>query len=149
MLKFSDGMTFDTSGPMRAEHRSDGWYVVGGGMLIPADSRERADEMIKAREERTKKREREKQTARPTTFAGCVDNGFVWCFSSESVARACVELMVRGNNVGDEEFRDWLVKRDEDGWILLVAEKNEAAMQWMRGFACAFARLTPGESDLS
>lgn len=34
MLRFSDGMTFDTSGPLRLECRSDGWYVVGQGMMM-------------------------------------------------------------------------------------------------------------------
>lgn len=40
-LTFSDGMKFNTDGPMRLTRRSDGWYVVGGGMLIPvADPKE-------------------------------------------------------------------------------------------------------------
>ena len=34
-LTFSDGMTFNTSGPLRLAKRSDGWYVVGEGMLMP------------------------------------------------------------------------------------------------------------------
>jgi len=34
-LKFSDGMEFNTSGPIRKELRADGWYVVGEGKLIP------------------------------------------------------------------------------------------------------------------
>jgi len=46
MLKFSDGMTFDTSGPLRAIHETDGWYVVGQGMLIPVRSKEEADKYI-------------------------------------------------------------------------------------------------------
>jgi len=46
-LKFSDGMEFDTSKPMHPEKRSDGWYVVGGGMLIPVDSEEEALQYIK------------------------------------------------------------------------------------------------------
>lgn len=54
MIKFSDGMTFDTSGPLRPERRSDGWYLVGGGMLVPVDSRDEALEMIK--EMKTKER---------------------------------------------------------------------------------------------
>ncbi|MBK26067.1 MAG: hypothetical protein CME70_18870 [Halobacteriovorax sp.] len=37
MLKFNDGMTFDTSGPIRAERRKDGWYVLGDGMLCAVD----------------------------------------------------------------------------------------------------------------
>jgi hypothetical protein len=40
-LTFSDGMTFNTSGPLRLAKRSDGWYVVGQGTLIPvADAAE-------------------------------------------------------------------------------------------------------------
>ena len=46
MLRFSDGEEFDTSGPLRAEERFDGWYVVGNGMLIPVDSEEEALEYI-------------------------------------------------------------------------------------------------------
>ena len=45
-LKFSDGMEFDTSGPLRIESRSDGLYVVGQGQLIPVNSREEAEEII-------------------------------------------------------------------------------------------------------
>jgi len=45
-LKFSDGMEFDTSGPLRIESRSDGLYVVGNGQLIPVSSYEEAEEII-------------------------------------------------------------------------------------------------------
>ncbi len=38
-LKFSDGMEFDTSGKnYHVTRRSDGWYVVGKGMLCPVNS---------------------------------------------------------------------------------------------------------------
>lgn len=46
-LKFTDGVTFDTSGPYRIEERFDGLYVVGGGMLCPVNSREEGLELIK------------------------------------------------------------------------------------------------------
>ena len=46
-LKFSDGMEFDTSGPLRIESRCDGLYVVGNGQLIPVSSREEAEQIIK------------------------------------------------------------------------------------------------------
>jgi hypothetical protein len=46
-LKFSDGMEFDTSGPLRIESRSDGLYVVGNGQLIPVSSREEAEQIIR------------------------------------------------------------------------------------------------------
>ena len=34
-LRFTDGMSFDTSGPLRLAIRADGAYVIGGGMMIP------------------------------------------------------------------------------------------------------------------
>lgn len=37
-LKFSDGMEFDLSGPLRIEEREDGYYVVGQNTLIPVNS---------------------------------------------------------------------------------------------------------------
>jgi hypothetical protein len=45
-LRFSDGETFNTSGPIRKEKRYDGWYVIGEGMLIPVSSEEEADRLI-------------------------------------------------------------------------------------------------------
>jgi len=45
-LKFSDGEEFDVSGEMRAELRSDGWYVVGGNMLIPVKDEKEANKII-------------------------------------------------------------------------------------------------------
>lgn len=41
-IRFNDGISFDTSGPFRPTYRPDGWYVVGGGWLIPVQSREEA-----------------------------------------------------------------------------------------------------------
>lgn len=32
-INFSDGMTIDTSGPLRVIHKKDGYYVVGQGIL--------------------------------------------------------------------------------------------------------------------
>jgi hypothetical protein len=46
LLKFSEGVTIDTSGPLRTLELSDGVYVVGQGMLIPVDSQEQALEII-------------------------------------------------------------------------------------------------------
>jgi hypothetical protein len=45
-LKFSDGEEFDLSGPLRKEHRKDGWYVLGENMLIPVKNEQEADEYI-------------------------------------------------------------------------------------------------------
>ena len=45
-LRFSDGVTFETSGAYRIETRHDGLYVVGGGFLCPVDTRAQGDEMI-------------------------------------------------------------------------------------------------------
>jgi hypothetical protein len=50
MLKFSDGMTFDTNGALRVICESDGWYVVGDGMLIPVSSEEEGEKLIQRRE---------------------------------------------------------------------------------------------------
>lgn len=45
-MEFSDGMTFDTSGTYRVELRSDGYYVVGQGMLCPVNTREEGLKLI-------------------------------------------------------------------------------------------------------
>ena len=47
LLKFSDGVTVDTSGPLRPLKLNDGWYVVGEGSLIPVQSYEEVREFIK------------------------------------------------------------------------------------------------------
>ena len=52
-LRFSDGMEFDTSGPLRKERRSDGLYIVGEGKLIPVKDDEEANLYLKT-EERAK-----------------------------------------------------------------------------------------------
>lgn len=46
MLRFSDGVEIDTSGPLRTLTLPDGHYVVGNNMLIPVDSLTAAHEMI-------------------------------------------------------------------------------------------------------
>ncbi len=45
-ILFSDGMEFDTSGDLHVEHREDGWYVVGRGLLMPVSSREEGETAI-------------------------------------------------------------------------------------------------------
>ena len=45
-MRFSDGMSFDTSGPLRTVRKSDGLYVVGNGMLIPVDDHDEAEKLI-------------------------------------------------------------------------------------------------------
>lgn len=47
ILKFSDGMTFNTDGEFRIEVRSDGPYVVGKGMLIAVNNWEEGQELIR------------------------------------------------------------------------------------------------------
>ena len=39
-IKFSDGVSFNTGGQYRLTRRSDGWYVVGRGLLAPVASPE-------------------------------------------------------------------------------------------------------------
>jgi hypothetical protein len=46
ILRFTDGESFDTSGPIRKEERYDGWYVIGDGKLIPVKDSEEADRVI-------------------------------------------------------------------------------------------------------
>ena len=46
-LEFSDGISFETSGKPRIESRFDGWYVVGGGSLIPVSSRREAEATLR------------------------------------------------------------------------------------------------------
>ncbi len=43
-MKFSDGMEFNTDGEYRLTFKSDGWYVVGRGLLLPVQD---ADEGLK------------------------------------------------------------------------------------------------------
>ena len=47
ILMFTDGESFDTSGPIRKEERYDGWYVLGDGKMIPVRDEEEADIVIK------------------------------------------------------------------------------------------------------
>jgi hypothetical protein len=44
-ITFNDGVSFDTSGRYRAEQRWDGWYMVGGGMLVPCQDRQEAEKL--------------------------------------------------------------------------------------------------------
>jgi hypothetical protein len=46
MITFSDGMSFDTEGPLRIACRSDGWYVIGCGMLCPVQSLDDGEKLI-------------------------------------------------------------------------------------------------------
>jgi hypothetical protein len=46
MLRFNDGMEFDTRGELRTEHRSDGWYVTGEGKLLPMRDEKQAREYV-------------------------------------------------------------------------------------------------------
>lgn len=47
-MKFSDGVSFETSGSMRVEHEFDGYYVVGNGMFIPVGSYQEGLDLITA-----------------------------------------------------------------------------------------------------
>jgi hypothetical protein len=46
MLKFTEGMQFDTQTTLHKEQRSDGWYLVGNGMLIPVKDEAEADLLL-------------------------------------------------------------------------------------------------------
>ena len=45
-LRFTDGMSFNTSGPLRLTMRSDGMYVVGNGMLVPVRDAQEGRQLI-------------------------------------------------------------------------------------------------------
>lgn len=45
-LKFSDSMTFDLSGPLRVELRSDGYYVLGQNMMMAVNTFEEGQKYI-------------------------------------------------------------------------------------------------------
>ena len=45
-LRFTDGMSFDMSGPLRLTLRSDGMYVVGQGLLVPVHDEEEGRQLI-------------------------------------------------------------------------------------------------------
>jgi hypothetical protein len=46
-IKFTDGMEFNLSGPLRIERQSDGLYVVGEGQLIPVANVEEGEAIIR------------------------------------------------------------------------------------------------------
>ncbi len=46
ILKFTDGETFDLSGPLRLEERYDGWYVLGNNQMIPVASQSEGLKLI-------------------------------------------------------------------------------------------------------
>ena len=45
-LTFTDGQTFDLSGPLRLEERFDGWYVLGNNRMIPVASQDAGRKLI-------------------------------------------------------------------------------------------------------
>jgi len=46
MLQFNDGISFDTTGDYRVIRKSDGYYVVGHGMMFAVNSREEGREEV-------------------------------------------------------------------------------------------------------
>ena len=53
-LRFNDGITIKTDGPLRMLRLKDGYYVVGNGMSIPVKDREEAKEIIEEMTEMSK-----------------------------------------------------------------------------------------------
>jgi hypothetical protein len=47
VIKFTDGMEFDTSGPLQIVEKIDGFYVVGKGWLIPVSGEDEGNEVIR------------------------------------------------------------------------------------------------------
>jgi hypothetical protein len=50
MLRFSDGISIDTSGEPRVLRLNDGYYAVGKGILIPVDNLQSAEFMVQRME---------------------------------------------------------------------------------------------------
>jgi hypothetical protein len=50
MLRFSDGISVDTSGEPRVLKLNDGYYAVGKGILIPVDNLQSAEFMVQRME---------------------------------------------------------------------------------------------------
>lgn len=48
-LKFSDGIEFELSGPLRVEKRKDGFYLVGEGTLCAIKNEEEGLKLIENR----------------------------------------------------------------------------------------------------
>jgi hypothetical protein len=45
-LTFTDGESFDLSGPLRLEERYDGWYVLGNNRMVPVNSQDAGRRLI-------------------------------------------------------------------------------------------------------
>ena len=45
-LTFTDGESFDLSGPLRLEERYDGWYVLGNNRMVPVSSQDAGIRLI-------------------------------------------------------------------------------------------------------
>ena len=45
-LTFTDGESFDLSGPLRLEERFDGWYVLGNNRMVPVSSQDEGIRLI-------------------------------------------------------------------------------------------------------
>jgi hypothetical protein len=43
IFRYTDGDEYYVGGPLRAEHRHDGWYVLGEGHMIPVIDRDEAE----------------------------------------------------------------------------------------------------------
>jgi hypothetical protein len=54
VIRFTDGMEFDTSGPLQIVEKIDGFYVVGKGWLIPVSGENEGNEVIRQLKEQNK-----------------------------------------------------------------------------------------------
>lgn len=52
ILRFNDGVTFNTDGPLRVVRKRDGYYVVGEGMMCPVDTYEEGRQWVQQMNER-------------------------------------------------------------------------------------------------
>ena len=54
MLRFNDGVSIKTDGPLRIIHLKDGYYVVGEGYCIPVDNYAEGEQTVKEMKEHRK-----------------------------------------------------------------------------------------------
>lgn len=94
-LRFNDGETFDTSGPLRKTHRKDGWYVLGQGHLIPMNTEADCDQYIKANRVEPPKPKEAVNEKQLTNIAKVVRKKYIYeAYEKEGMAAAASVAMV-------------------------------------------------------
>ncbi|MGA2227110.1 MAG: hypothetical protein ABSH41_21955 [Syntrophobacteraceae bacterium] len=96
-LEFSDGITIETSGPLRKLHREDKWYVVGAGFCIPTASEDEADKTILEMTE-SKRPDGQEPKADIDIIPTCEHLIFVLCCAQHKTNNVVVSVMLSSIN---------------------------------------------------